>query len=134
MSFGRDIGNFSKLLEEAMINVFKTTVVQIGDTVIGFSPVLTGRFKGNWQLSINTPSSNSLNTYDASGSATLSAIIAGSQSLTTGQVAYIVNNLTYGYEIEIAGWPSGKEPYMPVNSTALRFEQIVEDAVRENRI
>lgn len=134
MSFSKDIDIFKTLVHQAMTEVFKTVVIEIGDTVLGFSPVLTGRFKGNWQLTVNTPSAQSLNTYDPSGSSTLSAIISGASTLTTGQVAYIVNNLTYGYEIETAGWPSGKPPYMPVQSTALRFEQIVEEAVRENRV
>lgn len=134
MSFGKDMQLFSDLVQQSMTNIFKDVVINVGDTVIGFSPVLTGRFKGNWQFTINSPSAQSLNTFDASGSSTLAKIISGAQSLTTGQVAYIVNNLTYGYEIETAGWPSGKEPYMPVQSTALMFEQIVEEAVRENRL
>lgn len=134
MSFAKDISIFSNLVQQALTDTFKTVVIEIGDTVLGFSPVLTGRFKGNWQLTVNSPSTQSLVNYDPSGASTLAKIVSGAQTLTTGQVAYIVNNLTYGYEIETAGWPSGKPPYMPVQSTALKFDQIVEEAVRENRV
>lgn len=131
MSFGRDIKGFSDMLSQAMDNIFKDVVINVGDSVIGFSPVLTGRFKGNWQMTINSPATNSLNTYDPSGSATLADIVAKSQNLTAGQVAYIVNNLTYGYEIEAVGWPSGKPAYKPVGKTEVLFKTIVEDAARK---
>jgi len=134
MSFGKDIDMFSRLVQQAMEDTFKKVVIEVGDTVIGLSPVLTGRFKGNWQFSINSPSSQSLISYDPAGASTLSRIVAGTQALTVGQVAYIVNNLTYGYNIEIDGWPSGKPAYMPVRTTAEQFTQIVEDAVREFRV
>lgn len=134
MSFTSDIKQFEQLLNKAMVDVFKSVTIEIGTTVINFSPVLTGRFKGNWQLSINSPSDVSYPNYDASGSSTIAALANGAQSLTIGQVAYIVNNITYGYEIEIAGWPSGKPAYMPVRRTAEEFERIVEEAVRLNQV
>jgi len=131
MSFERDIQLFSSALTKAMDNVFKDVVIQVGDKVIGFSPVLTGRFKGNWQMTIGNPANSSLNTFDPSGSSTLAAIVADSQNLSAGQVAYIVNNLTYGYEIESVGWHSGKAPYMPVRQTETFFRDIVEEAARK---
>ena len=134
MSFGKEIDMFSRLVQQAMEDTFKKVVIEVGDTVNSLSPVLTGRFKGNWQFSINSPSSQSLISYDPAGASTLSRIVAGTQALTVGQVAYIVNNLTYGYNIEIDGWPSGKPAYMPVRTTAEQFTQIVEDAVREFRV
>lgn len=134
MSFEKSIIEFSALVNKALENVFKDVVIEVGETVITLSPVLTGRFKGNWQLTANTPSNYSLNNYDPDGSSTIAKLINGSESLTTSQVAYIVNNLTYGYEIETVGWPSGKEPYMPVRTTEGRFHEIVKEAVRKHSV
>ena len=134
MSFSSDIQLFTKDLRQALTNVFQDVVIEVGDKLIGFSPVLTGRFKGNWQMTINSPASNSLNTFDPSGSSTLADIVAKAQNLTPGQVAYIVNNLTYGYEIETVGWPSGKPAYMPVRKTEVLFKDIVNQAVRNHAL
>lgn len=134
MNFADSILEFQSLVSQAVDNMFKDVVIEVGESVISFSPVLTGRFKGNWQLSVSTPTNYSLNTFDPTGASTLSKIVAGSETLTAGEVAYIVNNLTYGYEIEVGGWPSGKEPYMPVRLTEARFAEIVNAAVERRKV
>lgn len=134
MSFEADMKEFERRVVSAMTSVFQSVVIEIGETVVQFSPVLTGRFKGNWQFGKDSIPAQSLATYDPSGTSTVAAIASGAQTLTAGQVAYIVNNLTYGYEIEIAGWPSGKPPYIPVRRTFDEFERIVNEAIRENSV
>lgn len=134
MDFSDSIIEFSNIVQAAMTQVFKDVVIEVGESVVTLSPVLTGRFKGNWQLSVNAPISNSLNIFDQAGSGTLAKLITGSESLQIGDVAYIVNNILYGYEIEVGGWPSGKEPYMPVRITEAKFKDIVDAAIARRQV
>lgn len=134
MSFEKDIQGFGALVSEALDNIFKDVVISLGDTVVRFSPVKTGRFRANWQLTEGSPSTQSLVAYDYQGVETVSNMIEKAGGLTAGEVAYIVNNLTYGYEIETAGWPSGKEAYKPVQKTEGMFEKIVEDVIAARKV
>lgn len=69
------------------------------------SPVDTGRFRGNWIVSLNSPSMEQTPATDASGSATMNknmAAIEGYDVETTSRI-YIQNNLPYGNRLE-NGW------------------------------
>ena len=131
--FSKQIEDFTKNVEAAIDQSLQEIVIEIGSSVVMLSPVLTGRFRGNWQLTLGTPSNFSLNTYDPIGSATIAEIVQKAQFFTDGQVAYIVNNLTYGPLIE-TGDHSRKAPNGVVRVTAARFLEIVEDAVRKHQV
>lgn len=69
------------------------------------SPVDTGRFRGNWIVSVNSPSMEQTPATDASGSATINkgmSAIEGYNVETTSRI-YIQNNLPYGNRLE-NGW------------------------------
>lgn len=69
------------------------------------SPVDTGRFRGNWIVSVNSPSMEQTPATDASGSATINkgmSAIEGYDVETTSRI-YIQNNLPYGNRLE-NGW------------------------------
>jgi len=69
------------------------------------SPVDTGRFRGNWIVSINSPSMEQTPATDASGSGAINkgmAAIEGYDVETTSRI-YIQNNLPYGNRLE-NGW------------------------------
>jgi len=69
------------------------------------SPVDTGRFRGNWIVSINSPSMEQTPATDASGSGAINkgmAAIEGYDVKTTSRI-YIQNNLPYGNRLE-NGW------------------------------
>lgn len=91
-----------------------------------------GRFRGNWQFSIESPATGELDTIDPGGAATIDALIAGVQSLTAGQTAYIVNNLPYAIPLEYGH--STQAPEGMVRVTLARFQQIVEEAIRNNQV
>ncbi len=131
--FMDQINDFSIKLDQAMTEVFQSVVIDLGDSVITLSPVLTGRFRGNWQLTEGRPSEQSLISYDPIGAATLSRLRSTAGTLTAGEVAYIVNNLTYGPLIE-TGDHSLKAPNGVLRVTAARFQDIVEEAVRKHRL
>lgn len=132
-AFEKAIDDFATKTEEAINKTLQEVVIEIGSSVVMLSPVLTGRFRGNWQLTFGTPSNHSLNTFDPVGSRTIQEIMQKAKYFTAGQVAYIVNNLTYGPLIE-TGNHSRKAPNGVVRVTAARFAEIVEEAVRKNQV
>lgn len=132
--FNKQIDDFIKQTTEQIDLILQDVVIEIGRSVITLSPVKTGRFKANWQMSVNTPINYSLNSYDGEGSETLSKIMSDAKTFTAGEIAYIVNNLTYGYNIEEFGWESGKAPYKVVGQTEVRFTEIVNEVVKRRAI
>lgn len=130
-SFAAQLQQFSIKTQEKMDAVFQDIVIEIGESVIMLSPVDTGRFKGNWQLTIDAPSNQSLINYDKQGFATLERLVNVANTLEIGQKAFIVNNLRYAIPLEYGH--SDQAPSGVVRVTLARFQQIVNDAVRTNQ-
>ena len=116
--------------ETKLDDILQTIVIQVGRDVVTLSPVKTGLFKGNWQLSIDSGATSSLLRQDPEGNETLSDIARKANSFTAGQVAYIQNHILYGYDLEYGS--SIQAPEGIVRITAAKFNQIVEEAVRLN--
>lgn len=131
-SFAESLAEFAEQAKEAIDDVFREVVIEIGTSVIRLSPVDTGRFKGNWQFTVGAPSNQSLDTFDKAGHETIAALVAEVSRLEAGQVAYIVNNLVYGVPLEYGH--SDQAPAGMVQITLARFQQIVEEAIRNNQV
>lgn len=108
--------------------VLQTIAIKVGTKLVTLSPVDTGRFKGNWQLTVNGSSDASLLRYDKDGFETIQAIAQAANGFTAGQVAYIQNHVLYGYDLEYGS--SRQAPDGMVGVTEVQFRKIVEDAVR----
>lgn len=130
MSFSIQIDNFVNETLQAIDNTLQEIVIKIGDSLVYLTPVLTGRLRGNWQLTLGAPSNQSLVRYDKDGGVTMRDLESKAALFTAGQVAYIVNNLTYAEKIEKGG--SRKSTYM-VFLTEARFETIIAEAIRNNK-
>ncbi|KQB53784.1 hypothetical protein AQS70_09230 [Pseudomonas endophytica] len=91
-----------------------------------------GRFRANWQFSIDTPADGEIEAIDPSGNATIAALMAQVNSLTIGQTAYIVNNLPYAIPLEYGH--SKQAPHGMVRVTLADFQRIVDEAIRNNRV
>lgn len=131
-SFAESLAAFAEQTKEAIDDVFREVVIEIGTSVIRLSPVDTGRFKGNWQFTVGAPSNQSIDTFDKAGHETIATLVAEVSKLEAGQVAYIVNNLVYGVPLEY-GY-SDQAPAGMVQITLARFQQIVEEAIRNNQV
>jgi hypothetical protein len=86
-----------------------------------------GRFKGNWQMSIGSPATGSLDVIDKDGSATIAAHGGIVGAAKAGGVYYMMNNLPYAKPIE-EGW-SRQAPVGLVALTVVEWNNIVENAV-----
>ena len=91
-----------------------------------------GRFRGNWQFSIGSPVDGVLDQIDASGNVTLAKLKLQVQQLSIGETAYIVNNLPYAVPLEYGH--SKQAPGGMVRITLARFQQIVDEAIRNNQV
>ncbi|WP_404939026.1 hypothetical protein P7C00_11425 [Pseudomonas sp. JDS08PS003] len=91
-----------------------------------------GRFRGNWQFSIDTPAEGVLDQVDPAGGVTLAKLRLQVGQLTAGQTAYIVNNLPYAVPLEYGH--SKQAPGGMVRITLARFQQIVDEAIRNNQV
>lgn len=130
--FASSLAKFAEEAKGAMDAVFREVVIEVGSSVITLSPVDTGRFKGNWQLTIGSPSNQSLDNYDKAGHETIAELVVQANQLEAGQVAYIVNNLVYGIPLEYGH--SDQAPAGMVQITLARFQQIVLEAIRNNQV
>jgi len=91
-----------------------------------------GRFRGNWQFSIGAPAEGELDQVDPVGGVTLAKLRLQVEQLTIGQTAYIVNNLPYAVPLEYGH--SKQAPGGMVRITLARFQQIVDEAIRNNQV
>lgn len=112
-------------------DILQDIVILIGKNVITLSPVDTGLFKGNWQLSIDSGSSGVIDRLDPSGSDALAELSSKANMFTAGQIAYIQNHLDYGYDLEYGS--SKQAPDGVVRVTEARFLRIVAEAVALNQ-
>lgn len=127
--FAASLKAFSDKTKQEIEDVFKEVVFQVGSSVVRLSPVDTGRFKANWQITANSPASGSLNAYDQSGNDTIARLLNEVQQLELGQIAYIVNNLVYSVPLEYGH--SQQAPNGMVRITIARFDELVKAAVQK---
>jgi hypothetical protein len=104
--------------------VTRKVTLDLFTAVVQKSPVDTGRFKGNWNVSTTTPN------------VSVSATVNGARGLTEAQkalgipaggIAYLSNGLPYARRLEY-GY-SGQAPAGMVRLSVREFRQFVERAV-----
>lgn len=138
------INEWIEQTENRIDDVLQTIAIKVGESVVRLSPIDTGRFRGNWQMSIDSTATSSLLRYDLNGQATIDAIASVANSFTAGQVAYIQNHVLYGNDLEYGTYngPTAKvtdegfsrqAPHGMVRVTEAQFLNIVNEAVRLNR-
>lgn len=121
--------NIQRFVDKAKGNidlVVRRVSLDIFARVIQKSPVLTGRFKSNWQVAIGSIPAGTLDLTDPSGSATISRVDAAVLQLKAGDIIYLVNNLNYAQKLEF-GW-SKQAPSGMVRTTVLEFGAVVTQA------
>jgi hypothetical protein len=132
-SFGLDL---NALIAETGIDpnvVVKKAVLDIARSVIRKSPVDTGRFKGNWQLGVNSSPSGERDANDSSALGTardsgpaMAQVIEKLPAQPLGNSYYITNNLPYAQALEDGH--SQQAPQGMVERTLIEFDAIFRDA------
>lgn len=123
MSFGKDVEKFADKVEKAALAIFHGTSLDLFGKIVKRTPVDTGRLRGNWYATINTPS----NQID-SGDQNRQQIVSNAK---LGESVFFVNNLPYASQIENGS--SAQAPSGMVKVTITEFETIVSRNARKNR-
>lgn len=124
MSFSVDL---SKAIEKAKGRteiVVKKIALELFSNIIYKSPVLTGRFRANWNCSIGSPDLSTSESTDPSGSGAISKATSTVVSYTLNdQSAFLTNNLPYAERLE-NGW-SKQAPNGMVRLSVMEIENSV---------
>lgn len=99
--------------------------------VIMRSPVDTGRFRGNWQISIDELKMEDLplDHIDPTGANVIAEVREVLETLFAGTVVYLANNLPYAQRLE-NGW-SDQAPAGMVAITVVEFQPIVKQVAKQ---
>lgn len=107
---------------EKVDKVRRASVLELFKLVIMATPVDTGRLRGNWQTTINSPAGSEISRDDTSGAAALAEAMANLGSLA--DVVWFTNNLPYAERIEYEGW-SRQAPEGMVRRHLAQWQRIV---------
>lgn len=87
-----------------------------------------GRFRGNWQVTIGTPTTTQLPRIDPSGSQSIADAAGALSAFECGPQIWITNNLPYGPRLEFEGW-SKQAPAGMVRVSIAEFQDLMREAV-----
>ncbi|QEG10386.1 hypothetical protein KMI8_11 [Klebsiella phage KMI8] len=119
---------------EGLEDVVRFTAEDILKDLVGGSPVDTGRFKGNWQITFNQAPLYALNRYDKEGVRTIAAGNAEIAKFGKGvgiTTIWFSNMLIYANALEYGH--SQQAPNGVMGIVSLRLGMYVTEAIRKAR-
>lgn len=129
-AFALQLSEFARKAGRNADLVVQKVAVDILSRVVKRSPVDTGRFRGNWQVTIGLPASGNVATNDKSGAQAINSGAAVLASFQIGPSIFITNNLPYGPRLEYEGW-SKQAPAGMVRITVAEYEGLIRKAIGE---
>lgn len=132
MSFSSDLRRSNQRTREGLERTRRIVILKLFSAVIKDTPVLSGRLRGNWQTTINSPATGVIGIRDeAAAVAEVQHMAAQSNG---SDVVILRNNLPYAYRIEFDGWSRAKAPQGMMRRNVARFQRLLSEAVRESRL
>lgn len=101
--------------------------IKLFSAIIMDSPVLTGRLRGNWNASLDTPNKSTVGGEDKSGAGSISRVVSMAMAGDQDNVFILNNSMPYAYRIEYEGWSKVKAPEGMVNRNVIRFKRILKE-------
>ena len=133
--FNESVDAWINAVENGLEDVIEIFGGKVQEALVKASPVDTGRFRGNWQVTANRPPLYALNNYDRDGSDTIAegkralhAIMSGGgavRSIHFSNMLIYANALEYGH--------SKQAPAGVVGIVAARLRSFMAQAIRESR-
>lgn len=130
-SFSVQLQQFAEAAKEAMDLTFRDVVFFVGQRLVTMSPVDTGRFRSNWQLTAGARAVGEIEEIQ-SADETLDRLFLAAGDLSAGEVAYIVNNLPYAIPLEYGH--STQAPAGMVRVTIADFQNIVNRVIEARKV
>lgn len=132
MSFSVDLRRFNQKTKDSLDRTRRIVIIKLFSAIIKDTPVLTGRLRGNWQTTINSPATDVIGIRDEA--ATIAEVQRMAARSKGSDVVILRNNLPYAYRIEFDGWSKVKAPQGMVRRNVVRFQRLLNEAVREGRL
>lgn len=123
--------DLSRLVKKAKGNldlVTQKVTFDLFEAVILKSPVLTGRFRANWQASAGTYGSTPVDSVDPTGASAISGMSSVALHTPAGSTVYLTNPLPYSIPLEY-GY-SQQAPQGMVRVTVTEYQARVNQIVR----
>lgn len=127
MSFSLDIAKFAEKAGNNAALVVKKVAVDMSSRIVYRTPVDTGRARGNWMVTFDTPMDGTTTATDKTGQSTVSANTSKIGTWKDGTI-WIANNLPYIGRLEY-GW-SDQAPSGMARVTIREFQGYVAQAVK----
>lgn len=123
------LGAFVRKAKGNLDSVARKVVLDVGTRIILRSPVLTGRFRANWQYGESIRPTGTLAATDKTGVTTIRKLGGAVQLAGAGtKLHWLTNNLPYALPLEY-GW-SKQAPIGMVGVTVAEYRSIVRDAAK----
>lgn len=133
--FNESVDAWINAVENGLDDVIEIFGGKVQEALVKASPVDTGRFRGNWQITANRPPLYALNNYDRDGADTIAegkralyAIMRGGGAVRS---IYFSNMLIYANALEYGH--SKQAPAGVVGIVAARLRSFMAQAIRESR-
>ena len=133
-TFTNSINKWISRTDDGFSGIVSGTVIKAANAIIDLSPVDTGRFKANWQITANSPAAQSLNEYDKTGGDTKRYLARQARAVANSpatKVIYITNRLDYASDLEYGA--SQQAPAGVIGVVNIRLGRYFEEAVAEAR-
>ncbi len=143
-SFALDLREYVTKVKGKLDDVTRSAITDVASRCIEASPVgdpatwksppppgyVGGKFRGSWDLSLDTPSTALYRTIDPTGEASKGRIVAAIPEQASGRMYYICNNTPYAMRLE-NGWSYMQAPLGIVNLVVFDWQKIVSEAVNK---
>lgn len=126
----KNIDKLAKKMKQRPRDVVALAFVELSTSIILRTPVDTGRARGNWIPTANTPGIGYDNeTLDKTGQKAIDAATAIAQ-MTNSEKFILTNNLPYIGVLEYQGW-SKQAPAGMVRISVIEFQDAINKAIAE---
>ena len=130
MSFKSEFDRAVRISVDAAEKTIRAPAIQMFSEIIKQTPVDTGRMRGNWQTSVNSPAYGVIEGIRPEAVA-INEVTTAAVSLNMGEKLYMANNLPYAYRIS-QGW-SSQRPSGWIENIISTFQAALDKKAREQR-
>lgn len=135
-TFHGEIDKWIKATDKGLQDVVRDFVKAVHADLVRGSPVDTGRFRANWQITANKIPLHALNEYDREGNKTIASGIRTVNALPLGRggavsTIYFSNMLIYANALEYGH--SKQAPAGVLGIVAVKLRSYMANAIKESR-
>lgn len=134
--FSGDVSKWIGAVETGLNDTVEIFGGKVQTALVEASPVDTGRYRGNWQVTANQPPMHALNNYDKQGGKTISegkralhAMLANGAAVRS---IYFSNMLIYANSLEYGH--SKQAPAGVAGIISIRLSSYMTEAIKEARL